>query len=196
MDQDTYKVITLGSYGVGKTCILMCATDDRLMFQENYMCTIGVDFKTKKHNYGGETHSLMIWDTAGQERYHHINRMYYRGCQGVILVYDVTSRDTFQKVELFKKDFEKHCEGKAGFVLVGNKCDCVSREVSQEEGLRLAESLKVPFLECSAKKRLNIDRIFDLMVKEIKNTNQKKPSLTKSFVIKQKKLQKSKKCSG
>ena len=190
--EQTYKVITLGSYGVGKTCILLKATEENFSFPQAYVCTIGVDFKTKIHNYEGQSVKLIIWDTAGQERFHHINRYYYNGCQAVILVYDVTNPDSFEKVNIFLEDFRRNSDGIASFILVGNKKDSSERKVSYEQGKNFAEKMDFPFVECSALTGENVDEIFDLIMHEMKSKEIEPAQNKHLFIVKT--VKKEKKC--
>ena len=170
METPSFKIITLGSYSVGKTCILLRSTEPSAPLPSNYMCTIGVDFKLKMHFYNGASARLQIWDTAGQERFQHINKTYYKGSQGVILVFDITNKASFDRIPELLEDY-KNCEPVSqAFVLVGNKSDRKDRQVSFEEGNNLANSLKIPYIECSALTGENIDKIFDLLVERITKT--------------------------
>ena len=167
--ESTYKVITLGSFGVGKTCILLRATEESFIFSQTYVCTIGVDVKTKMHNYEGQNIKLIIWDTAGQERFHHINRFYYNGCHAAILVYDITNADSFEKVNSFLEDFKKNNDEGTTFVLVGNKKDSNDRKIPYEQGKDFADKISIPFIECSAMTGEGIQDLFDLVISEIKS---------------------------
>jgi len=167
METPCYKIITLGSYCVGKTCILLKATEPTAPLPTNYMCTIGVDFKLKMHFYNGHSAKLQIWDTAGQERFQHINRTYYKGAHGVILVFDVTNKLGFEKIQDLLSDFKANESKTEAFVLVGNKIDKLERQVSNEEGRSLASSLNIPYIECSALTGENISKIFDIIVDQV-----------------------------
>ena len=89
-----FKLLLIGDTGVGKSSILLRFTDGT--FDENQQSTIGVDFKTKHMEVAGKKIKLTIWDTAGQERFRTLTSSYYRGAQGIALVYDVSRRDTFE----------------------------------------------------------------------------------------------------
>ena len=111
------------------------------------MNTIGVDFKIKTVEHNGMVVKLQIWDTAGQERFRTIAGSYYKGAQGIIIVYDITSRKSFEDVNNWLAEVDK--SGSEGVVklLIGNKCDLEgSREVSTEEGKELAEGLGIRFI--------------------------------------------------
>ncbi|CAG9320912.1 unnamed protein product [Blepharisma stoltei] len=192
MEFPSYKVITLGSYGVGKTCLLIRATEENCVFSSNYMTTIGVDFKTKLHNYNGQFFKLMIWDTAGQERFHHINRLYYNGCNAAILVYDITSLFSFEKIQTFLDDYNKNTDGTSAIVLCGNKSDSLNRQVSYDQGKKLASQLGIPFIECSAYTGENVNQLFDILIQQLTRDNKlPTPAAKQTFVISKTKKKKS-----
>lgn len=87
------KLIVIGDSGVGKTNIIIKFTEE--YFKENYVATIGVDFKVKTIQVDDKKIRLQIWDTAGQERYKNITETYYKGAAGIVLVYAVNDRNTF-----------------------------------------------------------------------------------------------------
>jgi Ras-related protein Rab-1A len=140
------------------------------MFTENFMPTIGVDFKIRTIDVDGKTIKLQIWDTAGQERFKTITSSYYKGAHGIIVTYDITDRESFTAVQTWMGEVEKHAQDNISRILVGNKCDLEDqRAVSVEEGQELAEHFNVRFLETSAKDSKNVEQAFTLMTREIKN---------------------------
>merc|ERR1711918_299996 len=94
-----------------------------------YISTIGVDFKIRTVEIDGKVIKLQIWDTAGQERFRTITSSYYRGAHGIIVVYDVTEMDTFHAVERWMTEIERFAGPDVNKMLVGNKCDMVSKKV-------------------------------------------------------------------
>ena len=98
-----FKVLIIGNSGVGKSCLLLRFAEN--MFSDNYISTIGVDFKIRKMELDGKSVKLQIWDTAGQDRFRTIIKSYYRGSNGIIVVYDITDRETFEQVHQ-RKSFE------------------------------------------------------------------------------------------
>merc|ERR1711860_59008 len=117
----------------------------------------------------GKTMKLQIWDTAGQERFRTITSSYYRGAQGIIVVYDVTDKESFNNVKYWVQEIEKYAANGVNKVLVGNKCDLSSKKVvSYDEAKELADSLNIEFLETSAKNAHNVEQTFQSMVHEIK----------------------------
>ena len=97
MNDDNYcfKILTIGESGVGKTCILRMFVEGK--FLKNHLATIGIDFKTKNIEVDGTSIKLNIWDTAGQERFRNITNQYYKGADGIVLVFDLTDRKSFDK---------------------------------------------------------------------------------------------------
>jgi len=162
-----FKLLIIGDAGVGKSSILLRFTDDS--FDDHIQSTIGVDFKVKHMDVRDKRVKLTVWDTAGQERFRTLTSSYYRGAQGVVLVYDVTQRDSFENLEQWLKEVKLHTsESGEGVVklLVGNKID-LERNVSREEAEDWARSQGMMFLEASAKTKLGIRQCFLEVVQKI-----------------------------
>eukprot|EP00897_Mesotaenium_endlicherianum_P007372 jgi/Mesen1/6663/ME000340S05823 len=169
-----FKVLLIGDSGVGKSSLLLRFTTDTF---DDLSPTIGVDFKLKLMQINGKKLKLTIWDTAGQERFRTLTSSYYRGAQGIILVYDVTRRDTFTDLsEVWLKEVDLYSTNPDCVnMLVGNKVDRESeRVVSREEGIAFARERGCLFLECSAKTRVNVQQCFQELVEKILES----PSLT------------------
>lgn len=110
------------------------------------------------------------WDTAGQERFRTITSSYYRGAHGIIIVYDVTDKDSFNNVKQWLNEIDRYACENVNKLLVGNKCDMESkRAVTFEEAKEFADSHSMPFLETSAKSATNVEKAFMTMASEIKN---------------------------
>ncbi|XP_076856079.1 ras-related protein Rab-18a [Brachyhypopomus gauderio] len=172
MDEDvlaTLKLLIIGESGVGKSSLLLRFTDDT--FDPELGATIGVDFKVKTLAVDGNRAKLAIWDTAGQERFRTLTPSYYRGSQGVILVYDVTRRETFTKLNHWLKELEVHrTQNDLVKMLVGNKMDKDDREVDRNEGLAFARKHSMLFIEASAKTRDGVACAFEELVEKILQT--------------------------
>ncbi|XP_065052568.1 ras-related protein Rab-1B-like [Rhopilema esculentum] len=158
-----FKIIIVGDAGVGKSCLLRRFADQS--FTDNYINTIGVDFKVRTLELFGKTVKLNIWDSAGQERFRTIVNTYYRGAHGIIVVYDTTDRDSFEHLPSWLSDVSELAEPNSKKMLVGTKIDLdsVERQVPKDVVSRYAESINVPFVETSSKTGHNVEQAFNQM---------------------------------
>ena len=177
-----YKILLLGDSSVGKTCFLMRYTDNT--FQEIHMSTIGLDYKLKNVQLDdGKIVKIQIWDTAGQDRFRSITKNYYKGAHGIILIYDVTSRKTFENVKNWVTQIREEVSDKVSIILVGNKIDDVEgRKVKTEEGEIMAKECGLSFFETSAKSGENIDNTFNELVKRTVDLKLQ-PNLVRILII-------------
>ena len=137
-------------------------------FTESYISTIGVDFRFRTVKIGKKTIKLQIWDTAGQERFRTITSAYYRGADGIIMVYDTTSSDSFDHVNDWLKEVNRYASEGTCKLLVGNKSDrTADRAVTAEQAKEFADDLGVAFLETSAKTAKNVEEAFLTMAGEL-----------------------------
>lgn len=178
-----FKYLVIGNSGVGKSCLLIRFTDDT--FSDSYVTTIGVDFKIKTLDIDSKSCKLQIWDTAGQERFRNIISSYYRGAQGIMLVYDITDLESFQNLNSWLIEIEKNASKNVYKILVGNKCDMeAERKVTKEQGKDFADQYGMKFFETSAKDSTNVAEAFVTMTKEvIKGSNKKTPGPKKDNVV-------------
>lgn len=155
-----FKYIIVGNPSVGKSCILNQFLNNK--FIEEYEVTVGVEFGAKTIELKDQTRvKLQIWDTAGQESFKSITRNYYRSAAVGIIVYDVTSRLSFEKIEEWLNECKSNGNKELSLVLVGNKTDLESeREVSFNEGKEFAKNNDMIFFESSAKTADNVNEIF------------------------------------
>eukprot|EP01061_Rhynchopus_euleeides_P010384 TRINITY_DN19831_c0_g1_i1.p1 TRINITY_DN19831_c0_g1~~TRINITY_DN19831_c0_g1_i1.p1 ORF type:complete len:205 (+),score=87.53 TRINITY_DN19831_c0_g1_i1:148-762(+) len=146
----TFKLLLIGDSLVGKSCLIMRYADD--CFEQNFIATIGVDFKVKSVEVDdGKTARLQIWDTAGQERFSNITRSYYRGSDAILVVYDVTNRESFSHVQKWLYELQQNADDTSIRILVANKADLVeNRVVPTEEGAQVAAQAGMEFFETSA----------------------------------------------
>ena len=168
MSEDcVYKVLLLGDTTVGKTCFLMKYTDKT--FQEGHISTIGLDYRLKSMvSKSGKNIKLQIWDTAGQDRFRAITKNYYKGANGIILIYDVTSQKTFDNVKNWVTQIREEASPNVVVYLCGNKIDKEEfRVIKKEDGVKLAEEFGFPFYETSAKAGINIIETFEELVEKI-----------------------------
>ena len=162
-----YKILLLGDWSVGKTCLIMRYTENT--FTEIHLTTVGLDYKLKNFKFDdGKTVKVQIWDTAGQERYKTITKSYIKGANGIILVYDITKKKTFEGIKNWVKQIKESVSQRVCVALVGNKVDKEEeREIPKEEGEKLGSELNYPFYESSAKEGININECFDTLIKQI-----------------------------
>ncbi|CAF4640661.1 unnamed protein product [Rotaria socialis] len=196
------KLLLIGDSGVGKSSLLKRFSDN--IFTESFLPTIGVDFKIRTLNHNGKNIKLQIWDTAGQERFRTITECrfikyrnqfertkidllvlfsasYYRGAQGIILVFDLTDLESFDNIKKWLTEIERNGHEDVKKLLVGNKCDLTAEKVvDYGKAKKFADSLHIPYIETSAKDSNNVEQTFKDMIDPImasmlssksKNTN-------------------------
>ena len=145
-----YKLIFLGDQSVGKSCILNRFMNDT--FTEEYEATIGLDFQSKNVQIDNQDIHLLLYDTAGQEKFRALIPMYTRDANIILLVYDVTSKDSFLHLSDWLRDLTNVKKEEVIFAVVGNKIDLDDRrEVNSEEGENYAKENGFIFAEVSAK---------------------------------------------
>ncbi|KZS95280.1 ras-domain-containing protein [Sistotremastrum niveocremeum HHB9708] len=165
------KILLIGNSSVGKSSLLLRFSDEQWLPEDESSATIGVDFRVCKMDVKGKKVKLSIWDTAGQERFRTITSSYYRGAQGIILVYDVSNRDSFEALPRWFSELETYVSASVVKILVGNKLDKeFSRQVSEEEGRNFAERMGMQFLEASAKTSVGVKEAFQEVVEKILET--------------------------
>jgi small GTP-binding protein len=155
-----FKILIVGDINTGKTAILDQFTNNH--FDGAYISTIGIDFNVKIIPIDDHTNvKLQVWDTCGQERFRSLTRSYYRDTDAIIIVYDITSRRSFENAKIWIKEAEQYLDNDVLPVLVGNKTDLfLNREVQYFEGYKLANDKYMEFFETSAKYDNNIETLF------------------------------------
>jgi small GTP-binding protein len=171
----SYKFIIIGSSGVGKTAILKRLIENS--FTEDSASTIGVEFDSTILAINDRKVKLQIWDTAGQERFRSISKAYYRNAVGVILVFDITDRKSFDELNSWLNDIHTLCDTNAVIQLIGNKADLKShRVVNLAEAESFASHQHMQYLETSARVGENVKEAFvrvatSIMTKGLKTSN-------------------------
>jgi len=161
------KILVIGDSGVGKSCMLLRFADNS--FTDSYISTIGVDFKIRTIELDGKKIKLQIWDTAGQERFKTITTSYYRGAHGLIIVYDITSMESFNSIKKWLVDVERFASPNVLKLIVGNKSDLSTRRaVDYKVAKKFADDLGLQFIEASAKDSVNIEESFIQLASNIK----------------------------
>ena len=163
-----FKMLIIGDSGVGKSSLMNRFSDN--VFSETYINTIGVDFKIRTIDIGGKMIKLQIWDTAGQERFRTIVSSYYRGAHGIMIVFDITDRESFTNVAMWYEEIKKYAAPNVKTILIGNKADNdTKRQVEYTEAKEYAENMNITYFETSAKTALNVEKAFFDLATSLKN---------------------------
>ena len=164
---DLFKLVIIGDSGVGKSCILLRFADDT--FTENYYSTIGVDFRFKCVDIGERKCKLQIWDTAGQERFKTVTSAYYRGADGIIIVFDQTDRESFNNVQHWIDDISKYSTEEPSKIIIANKEDISDerKSVKMEDIAELEKKTGLEVIKTSAKTGENIDYAFKKLTQKL-----------------------------
>ena len=154
-NEEIIKIMILGNYSVGKTSFLIRFTKNK--FDETYLATIGIDYIYRIINIENKLYKLMFYDTAGEEKYKSIPKNHIKNVQGIILMYDITNKKSFDSIIDWISDVKEIKGENFPMILVGNKIDLnESREVTEEMGYELAEKNQIEFFETSNKDGTNI----------------------------------------
>ena len=185
-----FKVVLLGESAVGKSSLVLRFV--KREFHEFQESTIGAAFLTQTVQIDDTTVKFEIWDTAGQERYHSLAPMYYRGAQAALVVYDITSKDSFIKAQNWVRELQRQSNTNIVIALVGNKLDLASaRSVENNEARLFADENNVLFMETSAKTAINVVEVFTAIA-----TRLPKGDVEKDTTIKPKSDELTKKSGG
>jgi len=162
------QLLIIGNSNVGKTSIITRFTNGT--FSPNYLATVGVDNYTKIETIDNKNVQIKLWDTAGQEKFKSLTKSFFRGAEGVILVYDITNLESFTDLKLWINSIKENLgEEKESIpsIIVGNKIDLGEREISLEEANKFCKDNNYEYFETSAKTGENIDKSFRALVKKI-----------------------------
>ncbi|EGW04451.1 Ras-related protein Rab-26 [Cricetulus griseus] len=133
------KVMLVGDSGVGKTCLLVRFKDGAFL-AGTFISTVGIDFRNKVLDVDGMKVKLQIWDTAGQERFRSVTHAYYRDAHALLLLYDITNKDSFDNIQAWLTEIQEYAQQDVVLMLLGNKVDSTQeRVVKREDGEKLAK---------------------------------------------------------
>ena len=164
------KLMIIGETKTGKTSLISRYCKNEFT-DSPYLSTIGIDFQIKNLTMNSKKIRLQIWDTAGEERFRNIAKNYYQSSDGFIIVYDISSSESFQTLNYWIEEIKSNSPELSKLILVGNKCDIEDkRQVKKEDGKEYAKKQKIKFYEVSAKEGTNINTAFDTLVKDILST--------------------------
>jgi small GTP-binding protein len=163
--EEKCQLLLIGDSSVGKTSLIYRYTNQK-NFHEHHLATVGIDYFSKDETINNRKIRVKLWDTAGQERYKSLTYSFFRNAQGVMLVYDVSNRDTFESLKYWMNSIKSTLgdESSIKIVIVGNKIDR-QREVSKEEAEKFAKGINTEYFETSAKDNINVDQSIKHLVK-------------------------------
>ena len=176
------QLIMIGESGVGKTSLIKRYTNN--IFNSSHLETIGIEFYNKEERINDQIIQIKIWDTAGQEIFHSLTKNFYRKADGIIIVYDITNLDSFEKIQDWVKSVYDNTDSykEIQMIIVGNKIDLEEkREVSKEEGMKIGKYFEIDFFEASAK---NAEGVRNFMIKIIEDILNNKVNNRNSINIK------------
>jgi Ras-related protein Rab-1A len=173
-----FKIVLIGDTCVGKSCILVRFSDD--IFNDNYVTTIGVDFRFKTMIVKEKVAKIQIWDTAGEERYRSITTAYYRGAAAILICCDCTNIESFNNVNNWVEEIGKYTDkDTVDKIILMNKCDLEKeRKVERSEIEKFEKESGLKVLEVSAKTGEGIDKAFEYVISNLIDKNEKKDNNT------------------
>ena len=171
-----FKVLLIGNSDVGKSSLILRYVDQ--IWNDVFVPTIGVDFKVKSLEVDKKLVKMQIWDTAGQERFRNVISSYFKGAHGILLIYDITAKDSFKELENWLGEVERNANSQVLKRLIGNKCDLEDRrEISKDEGEAFAMRNGMQFMETSAKLNTNVNEAFEALAKIMVESSNKRNAI-------------------
>jgi small GTP-binding protein len=160
------RLLTLGDNTAGKSSLIEQYTFNE--FNQDIQSTIGIDFRTKSAILQGIHVHIQIWDTAGQERFRTITRNYYRGAKGILLMYSIIDKESFDSLDRWYREIQTYAEDGIPIALIGTKLDLNSkRQVSREQGQIFASNHGFLFFETSAKTGAHIEEAIEALATKV-----------------------------
>ena len=178
------QLLVIGDAAVGKTSILSRFAQDK--FSPQYLATLGIDFFTKDVMIDKEIIHIKIWDTAGEERYRSLTKGFFKNGEGIIIVYDVTNRNSFESLKFWIDSIENNNNlenKKMPAVILGNKIDISDRQVNENEAEEFAKSRNYKYFEVSAKSGNGVDESIKYLIKKVIEVADDDKKLHKSIKI-------------
>ncbi len=165
--ESLYKIVLVGDFDVGKQEIIKRFVDNT--YQGKYVTTVAVDLTVKLIELDGKKIKLQLWDTVGNDRYRSLTTAYFRGAQGVMIVYDVTKERSFNSLTEWYRQIEEYACPEVVTMVIGNRCDLdLQREVSKERGQQAASQLGLKFFEVSPKTGENVAEAILSLVRDVR----------------------------
>ena len=164
--QSSFKIVVLGEARVGKTSLTLRFCKGN--FDEKQISTVDASCLSQTVTLGGgQKVTLSIWDTAGQERYHALNKVYYQGAEGALIVYDITDVESWSKVNVWVKELQRYLPQETPIIITGNKCDLPNRQIPLENAERYALEVGSQHFSSSAKSGTGVNEIFRVLSEKI-----------------------------
>ena len=165
------KLILLGTINTGKSSLIERFKYGYDAIISNLQSTIGIDYCVLNRFIESEhmttKYNIYIWDAGGHDSFINIVRSFLNRVTGTIVLYDISSLDSFHKAKNYIEEYKKYNDYYSYILLVGNKIDLDKRTITKEEGQEYANSLNIPFCECSVKNNINVEKILDILLKKI-----------------------------
>jgi len=177
-----YKILLVGDAAVGKTCILNRYFNN--YYENHTQSTFGIDFRNIIYRVNDEIIKCTIWDTAGQERFRTLTNAFYRGSDAVIILFDLTNKESFVNIERWIKEIKSfNMENDFMKIIVGNKLDLENEiQISTHEIEEICEKYKMKYISCSAKEDRNISEIFNVILKILLEHDDKSKNNEKKII--------------
>jgi len=164
--EELITIMTLGKCSVGKSSFILRFTENR--FENTYLTTVGLDFRFRLVNIKDIQYKVLFYDTVGQEKYHSTAPNIIKKANGIIIMYDITNKSTFDSIPEILKTIEEEKGKDFPMILIGNKIDLeIERLIKKEEAEELAEKYGMEFFEISNKEGINIEKAGLSIVKKI-----------------------------
>ena len=164
------QIILVGESDVGKTSLIRRYTNN--IFNSNHLETIGIEFYNKEEKINNKIIQIKFWDTAGQEIFHSLTKNFYRKADGIIIVYDITNKESFERVQDWIKSIYDNTDTfkEIQMIIVGNKIDLEEmREVKKEDGVKIGKYYEIDFYEASAKNDEGVNNFMIKIIRDILN---------------------------
>ena len=164
------QLIMIGESNVGKTSLIRRYTKN--LFNINHLETTGIEYNSREEKINNKIIKVKIWDTAGQEIFHSLTKNFYRKADGIIIVFDITNKESFEKIHDWIKSVHDNIDSyrEIHIIIVGNKTDLEeSRQVAKEEGAKLSEYFEIPYFEASAKNSNGVRTFMMKIIEDIVN---------------------------
>ena len=164
------QIILVGESGVGKTSLIRRYTNN--IFNSNHLETIGIEFYNKEEKIDNKIIQIKFWDTAGQEIFHSLTKNFYRKADGIIIVYDITNKESFERIQDWIKSIYDNTDTykEIQMIIVGNKIDLEEmREVTKEDGIKIGKYYEIDFYEASAKNAEGVNNFMIKIIRDILN---------------------------